>query len=144
MVAKTTKEILVGGEPTEAIWPYLFFRNSYDGTSAVQLLLTKIRVVCANTENWALATARNSYSIRHTANWTPKVREARKVLDISFAHDEEFERLANELITTPLSHGLELDRFLGRLIPGPRTARSSPTGSSPTAPSSARRSRRCS
>ena len=40
------------------IWPYLFFRNSYDGTSAVQLLLTKIRVVCANTENWALATAR--------------------------------------------------------------------------------------
>ena len=120
LIAKTNKEILVGGEPSETIWPYLFFRNTHDGTSAVEVLWTKIRVVCANTENFALRQAQSSYRIRHTASWQSKLMEARKVLDISFAHDEEFERLANELITTPHSTGHQLDRFLKQLIPDPK------------------------
>ena len=143
ITAKTTNDILIGGEPSERIAKYLFFRNTFDGTSAVEVLFTNVRVVCANTENFALRTAHNRYSIRHTASWQSKVLEARKVLEISFAHDAEFEKLANELITQPFSHGLELDRFLGRLLPKPPGDAKITERMIGTALSSARRSRRC-
>lgn len=41
---------------------YLVFSNSHDGTNAVKVAVTPVRVVCHNTLNLALSTARRSWS----------------------------------------------------------------------------------
>ncbi|WP_370074844.1 DUF932 domain-containing protein [Nocardioides sp.] len=40
--------------------------NSHDGTSAFRILVTPVRVVCANTQSAALSNHESSFSIRHT------------------------------------------------------------------------------
>lgn len=48
------KYIIAGDEIT----PYLVFMNSHDGSGAIKAAMTPIRVVCQNTLNLALATAK--------------------------------------------------------------------------------------
>ena len=67
----------VGGDDVE---PYLCFTNSHDGTGAVRVCLTPIRVVCNNTLNWALENAKRSWSCKHTGDMNYKLEEAKECL----------------------------------------------------------------
>src|SRR3546814_11921027 len=40
--------------------------NSHDGSSAFRILVTPVRVVCANTQSAALRNHESSFSLRHT------------------------------------------------------------------------------
>ena len=55
------------GDKTET---YLCFTNNHDGTGAIRACMTPVRVVCNNTLNLALSTARRSWSVKHTGNIT--------------------------------------------------------------------------
>ncbi len=76
--------------------------NSHDGTSAFRLLVTPVRVVCANTQAAALARNVAHVSIRHTAHAKSAVAAARDALGLTFAYVAEFETEANKLIQTPM------------------------------------------
>lgn len=60
---------------------YLLLSSSHDGTSAVRILFTPIRVVCQNTLNIALRDARG-LSIRHHSDVHERVKQAHKLLGI--------------------------------------------------------------
>ena len=60
--------------------PYICFANSFDGSGAVQVCATPIRVVCANTMNLALNTAKRKWSTKHVGNMQSKLEEARMCL----------------------------------------------------------------
>lgn len=45
---------------------YILFTNSHDGTYSVQVMFTPVRVVCQNTLNLALSTAKNKLVFKHT------------------------------------------------------------------------------
>ena len=60
LLARMPHEYIISGE---RISPYLLFSNTHDGTGAVKVALTPIRVVCNNTLNLALKTAKRSWSI---------------------------------------------------------------------------------
>ena len=79
--------------------PYICFANSFDGSGAVQVCATPIRVVCANTMNLALNTAKRKWSTKHVGNMQSKLEEARMCLMLTdkymIALDEEADRLAN-------------------------------------------------
>ena len=64
----------------ERISPYLVFSNAHDGSGAVRVALTPIRVVCNNTLNLALSTAKRSWSMMHTGNVQEKLEEAKDTL----------------------------------------------------------------
>ena len=110
-------DILVGGDTDEAVGRYLMLRNTHDGGGCLTALLHKVRLRCTNALNGTIGHgAVSRYNVRHTSNWRERLHEARNVLGISFKHDEEFQKLAEELITSKVDP-FGFDRFLRYLIP---------------------------
>ena len=66
----------------DEIAPYVVFMNSHDGSGSVRAAVTPVRVVCQNTLNLALATARRSWSTVHKGNIHNKLAEARETLSL--------------------------------------------------------------
>lgn len=83
--------------------PYICFTNNHDGKGAVRACMTPVRVVCNNTLNCALETAKRSWSTVHRGNVNSKLAEAKQTLMLAdrylTALDEEADRLANEKMT---------------------------------------------
>ena len=77
MLAKLPNEYIILGEQ---ISPYLVFSNTHDGSGAIKVAMTPVRVVCSNTLNLALHTARRCWSAKHTTNIAEKLEEARETL----------------------------------------------------------------
>lgn len=77
LLARMPREYIISGE---RISPYLVFSNSYDGSGAVKVAITPIRVVCNNTLNLALGTAKRSWSMIHTGDIKGKIQEAKDTL----------------------------------------------------------------
>lgn len=77
MLARLPREFIIGGE---RISPYMVFSNTHDGSGAVKTALTPIRVVCNNTLNLALRTAKRSWSMIHTGDISGKIEEAKNTL----------------------------------------------------------------
>jgi len=80
--------------------PYIVFSNSHDGTGAVKIAMTPIRVVCNNTLNMALHSAKRSWSTKHMGDMSAKLSEARQTLELANEYLDnlsiEAEKLANE------------------------------------------------
>ncbi len=77
LLAHMPHEYIISGE---RISPYLLFSNTHDGSGAVKVALTPIRVVCNNTLNLALKNAERSWSMIHTGNIQSKIKEASDTL----------------------------------------------------------------
>jgi phage/plasmid-like protein (TIGR03299 family) len=82
---------------------YLVALNSHDGTSAFRLLVSPVRVVCANTQAAALRTARASFSIRHTSGARGQIAQAREALGLTFTYAEAFEAEAQTMIAQQIT-----------------------------------------
>lgn len=100
ILARLPHEYIISGE---RITPYLVFFNSHDGTGAIKAALTPIRVVCQNTLNLALSTAKRSWSMIHTGNIQDKMQEARATLFMAEKYmdslGKEFENLRRKKLT---------------------------------------------
>lgn len=94
LLARLPREYIIGGE---RISPYLVFSNTHDGSGAVRVAVTPIRVVCNNTLNLALETAKRSWSMIHTGDIKGKIQEAKDTLFMAEEYmdnlGKEFERL---------------------------------------------------
>lgn len=90
-------ERFIAGDKFE---PYICFTNTHDGTGAVRVCMTPVRVVCNNTLNMALSGAIRNWSAIHSQNIGTKLAEARQTLELADQYlvrlDEEADRLANE------------------------------------------------
>jgi phage/plasmid-like protein (TIGR03299 family) len=82
---------------------YIAGLNSHDGTGAYTLLVTPVRIVCANTQNYALRNFVNKHTIRHTKSATQKIAKAREALGLTFKYIEEFEQEAERMIETAMT-----------------------------------------
>ena len=87
----------------ESIDPYLVFTNSHDGTGAIRVAVTPIRVVCQNTLNLALSQASRHWSCVHKGDIKSKLEEARYTLLNAKAYmdalEEEFGELKLKTVT---------------------------------------------
>ncbi|MDO4329086.1 MAG: DUF932 domain-containing protein [Lachnospiraceae bacterium] len=77
ILAKLPQRYIISGDE---ITPYLVFMNSHDGTGAIKAAMTPIRVVCQNTLNLALSTAKRSWSTNHVGDIKGKMDDARYTL----------------------------------------------------------------
>ena len=100
LLARLPREYIIAGE---RISPYLVFSNTHDGSGSVKVAVTTVRVVCNNTLNLALNTARRSFSIIHTGNIQDKIQEAKDTLFMAEEYVDclgvEFEQLRRQKIT---------------------------------------------
>ncbi len=90
LLARLPREYIISGE---RISPYLVFSNTHDGSGAVRVAVTPVRVVCNNTLNLALQTASRSWSMVHTGDIKGKIREAEDTL---FKAEDYMDKLGNE------------------------------------------------
>lgn len=112
LLAKFPEMELVG-DKTE---PYLCFSNTHDGSGAIRVCMTPIRVVCNNTLNLALAGAKRAWSVRHTGDMQSKMHEARVCLEMANAYMDDLSRTAYRLANTSVKRD-ELYALLDELFP---------------------------
>ena len=86
LLAHMPHEYIISGE---RISPYLLFSNTHDGSGAIKVALTPIRVVCQNTLNLALAGAKRSWSMIHTGDIREKMQEAKDTLFLAEKYMDE-------------------------------------------------------
>lgn len=100
LLAHLPHEYIIAGE---RISPYLVFSNTHDGSGSIKVAVTPIRVVCNNTLNLALNTAKRSWSTIHTGDIKSKLVEAKNTLFMANTYmDElgrEFENLRKKKLT---------------------------------------------
>lgn len=113
ILAKLPTRYIIQGEQ---ILPYLVFSNTHDGSGAIKIAMTPIRVVCNNTLNLALDTANRSWSIHHTGDIAAKLEDARETLFMAEDYMNElgkgFEDLSRKRLTDAA-----VDEFIKELLP---------------------------
>lgn len=97
---------------------YLAATNGHDGTAAMRVDVTPVRVVCANTQRAAFRSSRGHYSFRHTSGAKHRIEEARQALRLTWRYCEAFETEAERMINETLTNA-EFDRIVADLWPLP-------------------------
>ena len=84
---------------------YLLLSNSHDGSSAVEMMFTPIRVVCQNTLNMAMEDAVQSQRVamRHTLSLGMKIEDTRKKLGIVKYQYQIFEELSQKMLNIQMN-----------------------------------------
>jgi len=81
VLARLPENVILGGE--DIINQFILITNSHDGSGAVRIIPTPIRVVCQNTLAIALRGSRGvGYSMRHTSMMMSRIDEARDALQL--------------------------------------------------------------
>ena len=95
---------------------YVLFINAHDGSAAVRILTTPVRVVCQNTLNMALNNYDRSWSAVHTGDMTSKLNEARRTLGMVRKYvkgvGDMVDRLANIFINPEA-----MDEMINNVLP---------------------------
>ncbi len=113
LLAHMPHEYIIAGE---RISPYLVFSNTHDGSGAVRVAITPIRVVCNNTLNLALNTAKRSWSTIHTGDIKSKMNEAKNTLLLANTYMDELEKEFENLRQKKLTDREIID-YIEMLIP---------------------------
>lgn len=116
MLAKLPGEIRVK-DSEDVTEKYLLLSNSHDGTSALRVFFSPIRVVCSNTLGAAERRGRKGgVSIMHKGNLRAKVTEAQEILGLAKRFyddvDEHINRLANHYPSRQ-----QLEQYFANLYP---------------------------
>lgn len=96
LLAKLPRDFWV--TPEDAVEQYLLLTNSHDGSSAVQIMATPIRVVCQNTLNMAISSSTRKTKVRHTMSMGQGIRQIREQIGIADKFFKEFEEMGKFLV----------------------------------------------
>lgn len=113
LLARMPQDYIITGE---RISPYLVFSNTHDGSGAIKVALTPIRVVCNNTLNLALSTAKRSWSMIHTGDIQGKLEEAKNTLFRAESYMDELGKEFENLRMKRMSDQQVLD-YIEILLP---------------------------
>ncbi len=113
ILAKLPQRYIISGDE---ITPYLVFMNSHDGTGAIKTAMTPIRVVCQNTLNLALSTAKRTWSSNHTGRIEDRLAEARYDLLYAEKYMGELGKIIDNLNRKKLSDR-QIYEYIDELFP---------------------------
>lgn len=121
-------DMIVGDD--DVVQRFLLLSNSHDGSGAVSIRFTPIRVVCQNTLNLAVQGGSGVISVRHTKHIAKNLAEAqaeqmKRVVDKVFA---DAEQLFGRMVLYRMK-AENTERFLELVVP--RTARQKQRGEEP-------------
>jgi len=93
---------------------YILLSSSHNGTMAMNLKWTDVRVVCNNTLSAALGTALNGnstakavksdFTVKHTVNYRDNLNEARLALEMYGIYQVVLDRIMDKLLHTPFDN----------------------------------------
>jgi phage/plasmid-like protein (TIGR03299 family) len=104
--------------PNDRVDQFVMLYNSHDGSSALRVLWTEVRVVCANTARMALSSAKSGdgIAVRHTVNMERRVSEAAKVLGLAKSAAEVTADFHKRLAATAWTDA-DFKAFIESLVP---------------------------
>ncbi len=113
LLARMAKENYMVGE---RITPYMVLSNSHDGSGAIKVAMTPIRVVCQNTLNLALSSADRIWTAKHTGDVQGKLLEAKETL---FRAEDYMDKLGEEfkLLSKLKMSDAKVEELLQLLLP---------------------------
>lgn len=102
--------------PGDELHKYVLLSNSHDGSLAVSMKITPIRVVCQNTLEAALVGDNGkTFRTEHQGNVLNRVVEAREILELTSAYFDNFMAGVNQLVNTQINQS-QLDVFTYKLF----------------------------
>ena len=113
LLARMPEQIEILGDKVD---PYMVFTNTHDGSGAVRVCMTPIRVVCNNTLNAAMRGAKRVWSARHTGSVTNKLDDARETLQFATQYLEATKQTFEELHKVKLNED-SLNNIISNVIP---------------------------
>lgn len=119
LLAKLPNAYIINGDE---IIPYMVFSNTHDGSGAIKIAMTPVRVVCNNTLNLALETAKRVWSVHHTGNISSKMNDAKKTLFMAKAYMAELGKGFDALAKKRVSDAA-VREYISMLLPIPDEAK---------------------
>lgn len=113
LLAKMPKKYEILGDE---VTPYIVFTNTHDGSGAVRVAMTPVRVVCNNTLNFALNTAKRTWSARHTGNIDNKLDDALETLKFADQYMEATKATFEDLYKIKLNE-FEVRQVIADIVP---------------------------
>ena len=102
MLARIPKEYRAGSD--DLIKPYVLLTNTHDGSQALRMIPTAVRVVCQNTLNLALRESGvEGLSISHHPRLESRIQEARAKLGIIAARFDKFDEELHAMLAKDVS-----------------------------------------
>lgn len=77
ILARLPEKYIIAGDVVD---PYFVIMNSHDGSCSIKAAMTPVRVVCQNTLNLALSTAKRTWTTKHTTNIMERMEDAKETL----------------------------------------------------------------
>jgi len=77
ILAKLPDKYIIQGEQ---VMPYLIFSNTYDGSGAIKIAMTPVRIVCNNTLNLALESTNRIWPVQHTGDIAAKMEDTKETI----------------------------------------------------------------
>lgn len=105
LTAQVGDDIQVAGQDSHRL--YLALLSSHDGSKSLTALTTMVRIVCANTEQMALRSAKTSWTMTHRQSLQGRVAEAREALQLSFAYRDAYSAEIEKMMGVKVS----MDQF---------------------------------
>lgn len=94
ILARLPEKYIIAGDEIE---PYFVIMNSHDGSCSIKAAMTPIRVVCQNTLNLALRTAKRVWMTKHTSNIMGRIDDAKATLQFAGKYMAEMGKSVDEL-----------------------------------------------
>lgn len=113
MLARLPQRYIIAGDE---ITPYFVIMNSHDGSCAVKAAMTPVRVVCQNTLNLALRTAKRTWTARHTSGIMDRIEDARVTLQFAEEYMSQMGKGIDGLVQKKLSDRKVME-FISEFFP---------------------------
>jgi phage/plasmid-like protein (TIGR03299 family) len=118
LLARLPQTIVVA--ENDAVETYLLYTNSHDGSIAIDIRLTTVRVVCRNTLSMALhANSSRAFRRAHRSSAAMIERDAKAFFQATRDRIEETQALFRRLAERRCDDAT-FERFVGDLLPDPR------------------------
>jgi phage/plasmid-like protein (TIGR03299 family) len=105
--------------PKDKVDHYLLLHNSHDGRTALRVLFTAVRVVCANTIQIALQRGKHEgIYVRHTVNLQERLHQAKEILGLAKRQFNNFTQFAQAAQQVQIDHNL-WNEITKQLFPDP-------------------------
>lgn len=112
MLAKLPLKKILGDD----FGQYLCFTNTHDGSGAVKVCMTPVRVVCNNTLNLALNTSKRIWTCKHMGKMEDKLHEAEVTLGFAEKYMNDLAVVAERLANTSLNND-EIREIVEEMFP---------------------------
>jgi phage/plasmid-like protein (TIGR03299 family) len=117
-VVRLTTPIIIPGDNSET-YTYVVFMTRHDGRGGLRVILTNVRVVCANTAKMAEAGAKDeetAFTIRHMGNWDERVAEVRDKLADALQANDVYAELCTALALKKVTPNT-IEKMTKKLLP---------------------------